>query len=413
MTIARSRIAALAVLLILPRLAGAQVVSQRGFVDVALTSFPQDAPNDDVNNIGDLLIREEVFVKPSPFLQFAAGADVRANTHDQVDASVNIDDRDLKRPALSIRRLSATLNRGAFTLDVGKQFIRWGKTDILTPTDRFAPRDFLNVIDTELLPVTGVRGNVRAGNDDIEVVWVPIFTPSRIPLLDQRWAVLPAGAPQNIVQAAPDLPGGSQAGVRWSHTGSRIEYALMFFDGFNYLPNFEALPPSATSRPDQLAIVARYPSLRSYGGDVAVPTRWFTLKAEAAYLTSSTPLTDEYVLYVFQLERQTGEWSFVGGYAGDHVTKQQAVASFAPDRGLTQALIGRAAYTLDVNRSLAFETAIRQNGDGAYVKAEYSQARGAHWRATISGALIRGEPDDFIGQYRLNSHLTVAVRYSF
>ena len=76
----------------------------------------------------------------------------------------NIDDRDLKRPALSIRRLSATLSRGPFTLDAGKQFIRWGKTDIITPTDRFAPRDFLNVIDTEFLPVTGVRGGVRLGD---------------------------------------------------------------------------------------------------------------------------------------------------------------------------------------------------------------------------------------------------------
>ena len=70
------------------------------------------------------------------------------------------------------------------------------------------------------------------------------------------------------------------------------------------------------------------------------------------------------------------------------------------------------ALSLDVNRSIAFETAVRQNGDGGYVKAEYSQARGAHWRANVSGSLLRGEPEDFLGQYRLNSHLTLALRYS-
>ena len=90
-----------------------------------------------------------------------------------------------------------------------------------------------------------------------------------------------------------------------------------------------------------------------------------------------------------------------------------APSPFAPDRGLTRALVGRASYTIDVNRSVTFETAIRQNGDGGYVKAEYSQARGLHWRATVSGSLLRGAPDDFIGQYRLNSHLTLALRYSF
>jgi hypothetical protein len=31
----------------------------------------------------------------------------------------------------------------------------------------------------------------------------------------------------------------------------------------------------------------------------------------------------------------------------------------------------------------------------------------------VSGALIVGEPDDFIGQYNRNSHLTLALRYSF
>jgi hypothetical protein len=27
--------------------------------------------------------------------------------------------------------------------------------------------------------------------------------------------------------------------------------------------------------------------------------------------------------------------------------------------------------------------------------------------------LIRGDPDDFLGQYRRNSHLTATLRYSF
>src|SRR5205085_2402518 len=98
---------------------------------------------------------------------------------------------------------------------------------------------------------------------------------------------------------------------------------------------------------------------------------------------------------------------------GDHVTKLEALAPFAPDRGLTRAIVGRASYTIDVNRTVSFETAVRQDGDGAYIKTEYSQARGAHWRGTLGGTLIRGMPGDFIGQFRLNSHFRVAVRYSF
>jgi len=56
---------------------------------------------------------------------------------------------------------------------------------------------------------------------------------------------------------------------------------------------------------------------------------------------------------------------------------------------------------------------VRQDGQGFYSKVEYSQARGQHWRATLSGIVIAGSPDDFLGQYDRNSHVGVALRYSF
>ena len=363
-------------------------------------------------------------------MQFAGGLDLRANSHDQVDDRWRLDfsDRGLRRPRASIRRLTATFTHGPFTLDVGKQFIRWGKADIVNPTDRFAPRDFINVVDTEFLAVTGVHGVVQTGAETLEAVWVPRFTPSRVPLLDQRWTVVPAEAAAiPFVDAGSALPEGSQTGVRWGHVGTRAEYSVSFFNGFNHLPNID-LSTTFNAEPAELAeksnaavsagsasIVVRrfYPPLRTYGADAAVPTRWFTIKGEAAYFTSSSPVSDEYVLYVLQIERQTGEWVMVGGYAGEVVTARHAALTFAPDRGMTRSLVGRASYTIDSNRTVTFETAVRQDGDGLYAKAEYSQARGQHWRATVTGVAIAGQSDDFLGQYRRNSHVAAALRYSF
>src|SRR5262249_45979917 len=153
--------------------AGAQTFSQRGFVDGTGFLFPQDAPNDPANVVGDLLVREDAFVKPRPWIQFAAGLDLRANSHDQVADSWSIDaaDRTSLRPRVSMRRAAVTLTRGPLTVDAGKQFIRWGKADIVTPTDRFAPRDFLTVVDAEFLAVTGVRGVVQRHDDTFEAVW--------------------------------------------------------------------------------------------------------------------------------------------------------------------------------------------------------------------------------------------------
>jgi hypothetical protein len=414
-TLMANRYAVLAILLgalITARDGWSQAITQRGFVEARGTLFPLEAPNDPTRAVADLLAREEVFVKPAPWLRFAAGADLRANSHDQVDDCWGVDftDRGRLRPRVSIRRATATISRGPFTIDLGKQFIRWGKADIVNPTDRFAPRDFLNVVETEFLAVTGARAVAQAGGQNtLEIVWVPRLTPSRVPLLNQRWTPVPPDLQIPLVDAGAVFPIGAQTGVRWSRIGTRIEHSLTFFDGFNHLPNVDVrVGPLPV-----LEVSNVYPSIRSYGADAAMPTPWFTVKGEMAYVTSTSPGTDEYVLYVVQVERQTGEWVFVGGYAGEVVTERRAGLAFAPDRGLTKSLVGRAAYTIGPNRSVAFETAIRQNLHGVYGRAEYSQAHGQHWRLTIAGVLIGGEADDFLGQYRRNSHGSLVLRYSF
>ena len=386
----------------------AQDFTQRGFLENLGTLYPQDAKKDHTNTIGESLFRYEGFYKPRAALQVAGAIDLRIDTHQQVnrDLKLSWSDRELQRPLAEVRRLSALYHSGSVSFEAGKQFVRWGKTDILTPTDRFAPRDFLEVVDNDFLPITAARLTYEKRSNTLDVVWSPRFTPSRIPLLNQRWAVLPELPPGFVLhEANPDFPGGSQVGVRWNHVGN-VEYAASIYEGFNHLPSFEALR--------DLSIRRFYPKLFMVGGDFAVPTPWITVKGEVAQFNSNDERVDDYFQYVIQLERQSGEWFFVGGYAGEAITNRgtQSVG-FAPDRGLTKTFLGRAGYTIDANRSIAFEAAARQNGDGTWVKFEYSQALGQHWRATANLTLIRGEPGDFLGQYNKNSHAILIVRYSF
>ena len=393
----------------------AQSFSHRGFVEGAAHAFPQTMAEDRAHLVGDLLAREEVFARPAEWLRLAAGLELRANSHDQVeeDWRVRFWDRTNLRPRLAVRTLSATVTRGPFTLDAGKQFIRWGKSDIVVPTDRFSPRDYLTVVDAPFLAVTGLRGTAQFADYTVEAVWVPRLTPSRTPLLTQRWAGEAANvaAVVPIVEAPTAFPRGAQTGVRFGRIADRVEYSASFYDGFNNLPDFHVSEPEVASGALEIARV--YPPIRSYGADTAVSLPWFTIKAEAAYFTSPSPTTDEYVLYVLQLEKQRGEWVFLGGYTGEVAIRERAPLSFAPDRGLSRSIVARASCTIDANRRVEFESAVHQNGDGVYAKAEYSQARGQHWRATVTGVVLAGERDDFIGQYRRNSHVRLTVRYSY
>lgn len=391
----------------------AQGLSQRGYLENTLIAYPQTAPGDSGRIVGETLLSYEPAYKLNSSFSVHGSFDARLDSHHEVQRSFDFSwwDRTPKRPVLAVRRLSAIFARGPVTLEIGKQFIRWGKTDILNPTDRFAPRDYLRVVDSDFLGVTAARLTLARQSDSLDLVFNPRFTPSRMPLLNQRWVVIPAAA-RNLAlrDAGSRYPGGPQFGARWNHVGSRLEYSLSFFEGFNHLPLIEV---TAVSPPGYVDIVRNYAKIRTYGGDIAAPLPWFTVKAEAAWFQSEASRADEYLLYVVQVERQWGEWLFIGGYGGEKVTSRRNPFDFAPDRGLARALVGRASLQIDTNRSLVFEAFVRQNGKGVFGRFEYSHGWGQHWRMTTRLAVIQGSEDDFLGQYRKNSFASLALRYSF
>lgn len=393
----------------------AQVLEQRGFIEIRGIGFAQAAQNDSGYVVGESLLRYEATWRPKPWLKLQSGFDARFDTHRQFDREFRLDfaDRRVQRPALSLRRLSLQAHKGHWTAEVGRQFVRWGKTDLLTPTDRFAPKDFLNVAYSDFLAIPAARVTYEKGNDTIDIVMQARFVPSRGPLLKQRWMALPRELDGIALRdQGAQYPGGVQTGVRWNHVGRGYEYALMFYEGRNHLPLFAG--SLASFDPVTIGVQRYFPHLRQYGGDVAVPLPWFTLKAETGYYQSHTRDADEFVLYVVQLERTIGEWTLVGGYAGEAVMNSTGNRLlFSPDRGLAKAFLGRVAYTIDAHRSVASDFAVRQNGNGILTRFEYSQTFGQHWRATAQVSVIRGDASDFLGQYRRNSSAALIVRYSF
>ncbi len=411
----------LALLLVGAAGAGAQStsISQRGFLEGTGIVYPQKSNPGDEQWVGEALFRQEASWRPAAWLTLSGAFDARAATNDWVERTWAIDwsDRGLQRPALSIRRASGALRRGGFTFEAGKQFVRWGKADVLNPTDRFAPRDFLEVVDNDFLGVTAARITYERGPNTIDLVWQPLFTPSRVPLPGSRWSATqlppPAALPLPLADLGSVFPSRPPAGVRFNRVASGFEHSLSIYDGFNNLPRIDIAPNPALGRTEVRRL---YPQMRMAGGDAAWPLPWFTLKGEAGYFWTTDAKVDDYGLYVVQVERQHGEWLFVGGYAGEFVTEHRSIVSspvYAFDRGLANTFLGRAAYTIDPLRSLAFEGAIRRDAAGGWLKAEYSQAMGQHWRATARADVLRGSPDDFFGQYRRNSGLHVTVRYSY
>jgi hypothetical protein len=399
--------------LLSPYCVNAQTVTQRGYVETGFFAFPQTRPVDRGHFVADALMRYEAIGTAGPRFSYQVSVDARTDSHRQTERRFDItwSDRVIQRPSFAMRRASLAYSQGAFTLEAGKLFVRWGKTDILTPTDRFTPRDYLTVVENDPLAVTAARVAWSKNADTVEFIYTPRMSPSRTPLLNQRWVVTPSAAATIPINDQGALyPGGPQFGLRWNHAGSRLEHSFSYFEGFNHLPLFQGRFNPASLRLDVLRF---YPKIRMIGGDVIAPLAWFTLRGEAAWFQSNDRRADEYILFVAQAERQQGEWLFLGGYTGQKVTNLRNPFQFAPDRGLTQAFVGRVGYTLDSQRSIAFETVVRQNGEGFLGKFEYSHGIGQHWRVIPRVVLIRGSDSDFLGQYRRNSYVSLILRYNF
>jgi hypothetical protein len=236
-----------------------------------------------------------------------------------------------------------------------------------------------------------------------------------MPLLTQRWTVLPpqaAGA--LIIDTGSRFPNRSEYGGRWRHTGSLFEAGFSYFDGYNHLPALDVRPVRTDLAGRSFTLTRVFPRIRTYGLDAAIPTRWITLKGEGELFLHPNQPFAEYGLYVAELERQVGEWLLTLGYAGQFVTKSGPLPlAFDPERSLADSIIGRASYTVDPRRTVSVDVVARPDGDGYYLKPEYSQILADYWRLTFGGVLIGGDERDFIGQFNHNSHLYGALRVSF
>ena len=91
----------------------AQNSEQRGFIEYQTLLYPQTAPNDSAQVIDQAAIRWEASYKLTPWLKLNGSLDALADTHQQVNrnASLNLDDRTIQRPALSLREFSAPFTR--------------------------------------------------------------------------------------------------------------------------------------------------------------------------------------------------------------------------------------------------------------------------------------------------------------
>jgi hypothetical protein len=370
-------------------------------------------------------------------LSWRTSADFRLDTHDTVDRDrwFDLDQRGFQQPAGSLRELYVTAKLGAVDVRLGKQEIRWGRADGFNPTDNLMPYDYLNIVAEERIPVPAVKVDAYIRDTRLEAAWIPWFTPTRLPLLNQRWfprlpmsTQLPLGPTGALVDVDLTFQDGhvdfpartfsnGQWGFRWNQVVSGGEFSLSYFDGFDDLPVFQpatSLLPSMEPRPQVLVTLNReYHRLRVFGADFASALGAFGVRGELAYFDQTGPVNRDRLVFIVGLDRTWGDWFAIVQYTDQIPARNFQNALIFPDQGLRSSILYRIERTLSASQSVELRGVIGVRDGGFLVQVGHSVALSDAWKLKVGIMLLGGPRSSYLGQYRDNNYLNFQLRYSF
>jgi hypothetical protein len=352
--------------------------------------------------------------------------------------------RDVDEVVSELREGYGEFTTGRWDVRAGKQIIAWGRADELNPTDVITPKDYLL-----LLPEgqTAYRYGVTALQADYFLtpavratgVWVPVFSPSVIPL------TVPDGVRLHERLPAIRLEDGS-VGVKLDHSGGKLDASIAYYYGFNLLPEVrvESVAQDAATGSTHADVALVHPRRHMIGADFATALGRFGYRGEVAYVhtpNESGRRVDEvtpYLYYVLGVERTFFEnlnviVQYVGRYVVNRVDPARALAD--PDPLLGQARFLAARETFVINQQL--DTV--QNGWSAridkrwwndtldfellslheverndfFLRPTIAYDLADNWRATVGGEIFHGPKHSFLGRVEKNTGAFVEVKYSF
>jgi hypothetical protein len=343
----------------------------------------------------------------------SAGLDAQTDSDTQVIRAWRFswDDRTAQRPPLALRTASFHYAHGPFRIEAGKQIMHWGQMDISSPTDRLAPRDYLNPANADDLGSYAVRAVADTGPRSLELVYLPRFTPSRLPLSGRRWLILPPEFDSYTYHSlGSKFPGGGQFGARYHQIVSPYEFSVCYFEGFQNLPTLLYDKDSINRNLNYETI---YPKMRMVGADFVAPWRGLLWKIESAYINSASPYLTGTLTYAGQVEKTGDKWQWALEFTGDELTQPKRPNALDLARATRDSVSGHVTWSPNRRQTVSAEWFLHPNGKAFVTRILYSRDLHSGFRATAAYLWISGSQFDALARYDVDSYATLQLRYSF
>lgn len=195
--------------------------------------------------------------------------------------------------SLGLREAYMDLYFDNIDLRLGKQQIIWGKADGMFITDIVSPKDLeeflLRDFDEIRTGITSLKADYYLGNNILEIVWIPTFTPTIMPDESSLWSRIPEfDLPVTIDESKKEIPGrleNSEGFIKFSGMSSLLDYEIMAGVMWDDDPTLHISPivQSGNLLPAGLLLTPQHHQLTLAGGSFSSELGRFIFRGEGAY----------------------------------------------------------------------------------------------------------------------------------
>jgi len=343
------------------------------------------------------------------------------------------DKREERRYLVNLREAYVAYYGKTSDIFVGKRIYSWGKADAFNPIDRLNPKDYFDVLDNEKIGIFSVAASQLFNSSSLTLVYVPTFTPSRLPNQHNRWSGNPEGSITEGSQfninnvdvegsilkrrRRPRTLKNSQVGLLFQTTLKGWDFALSAYDGIE--------PVSVVQlEPGTPAIYAPlFNPIRSFGGGFSTILKEWEVHGECAQVFTDGNKDDDYFQYIFGTNRSWHDfiiWEKVSlylEYAGESVTSSKGDANYIASQGYVRpfqnSLLGKVAFKFDQDLELMFRGTFDLDDEDYYFSPKITYKFTDHLKFKIGLDILGGRQNSFLGKWNKNDRISTHVIYSF
>lgn len=294
---------------------------------------------------------------------------------------------------------------------IGQQYIFWGATDWVNPTDIINPWDYEHIsseIEDYRLPVTAVSAKYYWREFTIQGVWIPLFTPAVMPL------------PEGTTVHYPDVSyTDPQFGLRVTSYVGATDISISAYRGYDALPEIRTIVDTSTL-PPAVNLEAKYYPITMLGFDFARTFDQVALKGEAAWCGTEDndgrdpDIKNPFLKSVVGLDyNPSNKWSINAQYIIDHQLKYQAAYVNDDEDETTYSLSTRIAWEpIDFVTSQVISVYNLADQDLftlGFISWELADA----FHVTLGTVLFQGPEDSIYGQMDSADQWFVELKRSF